>query len=84
MAIMFILFSAKHLNILYVTPGVETIPAPTIDTLATLSLKVILLQLKFLLFFSISLVFSKSLRLIVNVISVFFGQMIYFELPCQR
>ena len=34
----FILSSASPLNILYVTPGVDTIPAPTIDILATLSL----------------------------------------------
>ena len=33
-----ILSSDKALNILYVTPGVETIPAPTIETFETLSL----------------------------------------------
>ena len=34
----FICSSERPLNILYVTPGVETIPAPTIEILATLSL----------------------------------------------
>ena len=33
----FIFSSDKALNILKVTPGVETIPAPTIETFATLS-----------------------------------------------
>ena len=39
----FIFFLLNDLNILYVTPGVVTIPTPTIETLETLSSKIIFL-----------------------------------------
>ena len=58
MAKILIFTDANALNILYVTPGVDTIPAPTIETFETFSFLLISLNLILLLFLSISKVLS--------------------------
>ena len=64
--------SANALNVLNVTPGVVTIPAPTIEIFETLLLWLKFLNLIFLLEFIVFNVSLKSFLLTVNVKSVVF------------